>query len=169
VPTTAKVFLFFQITDPVAFCNGLKTIQALNGAASTLDALEDRNKIQGMKKEKKGERLMFAAVNWAFSATGLTKLNVTDNIQDPLFVQGQKARASAQGGLQDIMSDWIEQFNIPIDGLVITTGNPTELVQGKMTLIQDTLGTSINELFRVDGHVRPGDEKGHEHCKHALC
>lgn len=76
---------------------------------------------------------------------------------------------------RDDLSQWMQEFHNPgdpwakqppdvrlHDGLLIVSGDSEETVSDKLDEILDRFGSSVEETLRIDGNVRPGDNRGRE-------
>lgn len=76
---------------------------------------------------------------------------------------------------QDDLSQWMQAFRNPgdpwaedvpdvrlHDGLLIVSGDSEGTVSDKLGQIMDRFGSSVEETIRIDGKVRPGDNRGRE-------
>lgn len=61
------------------------------------------------------------------------------------------------------MPNWLAEFKGEIHGLVFAAGDSKESVHEGISKVEHVLGTSIKQVLKVEGNVRPGKEKGHEH------
>lgn len=97
-----------------------------------------------------------------------------DELGDTLFSAGQLADASnnfTNNGLSDpgvvtgSTTDpaWDPNFKQPIHGVILVTGDGLATLRKRLAQLDIILAGSIKKLFTVDGVVRPGPERGHEH------
>ena len=110
-----------------------------------------------------------AGLNVSFSQQGLSKLLSNADANDEAFKEGQFPRANNLG---DDTAQWIPQFKAnSIDGLFEITGYPATYVQN---IVAEKIKNSpqvgdkdpaLVVIFEHYGQVRPGKEKGHEHCE----
>ena len=76
---------------------------------------------------------------------------------------------------QDDLGQWMQAFRNPgdpwaqdapdvrlHDGLLIVSGDSEETVSDKLGQILTRFGSSVEETIRIDGKVRPGDNRGRE-------
>lgn len=76
---------------------------------------------------------------------------------------------------QDDLSQWMQEFHNPgdpwvehppdvrlHDGLLIVSGDSEKTVSDKLDEILNRFGSSLEETLRIDGKVRPGDNRGRE-------
>lgn len=99
-------------------------------------------------------------------------MGIHDEIGDSAFDQGMLLGAKALGdkGTQSptgFIPDWDPAFKEEIHGLILVTGECHASVDSKLEEIKQIFSvgahnTSIHEVFRTTGDVRPGAEKGHE-------
>lgn len=81
-----------------------------------------------------------------------------DRIGDAPFEAGMQADSK----LNDDQELWDPAFKQEIHGLIVLTGDCQPTVDEKLAEAKEILGTSIHEIKRIDGNVRPGDQDGHE-------
>lgn len=78
-----------------------------------------------------------------------------------------RARALGDQGTTDVngtfVPDWMDLFKGEIDGLIISAGDSRESVNKMIKEAKGILGASIKQLALMQGSVRPGADKGHEH------
>lgn len=58
--------------------------------------------------------------------------------------------------------DWIPAFKKGIDGVIMVAGYSHNGVEGHLAEALSLLRGSITEVVNIFGHVRPGEEDGHE-------
>ncbi|KLO11577.1 Dyp-type peroxidase [Schizopora paradoxa] len=166
-PKRAEDFVFFTIQDVAGFKQALKQLQPL--ITSTADVQAARKQIDDHKKCNAPGLLKIVGTNIAFSAKGLTKLGVTESLGDADFAAGQLADAQNLGdtGTTDssgnFVPDWLPQFKSAIDGILLIAGDSILTVEEQRNKVELVLGKTINAVLTVNGLVRPGKEKGHEH------
>ncbi|SMQ48323.1 unnamed protein product [Zymoseptoria tritici ST99CH_3D7] len=174
LPKEVETFWFFDIVDATKFCKNLRVV-ANREISSTQDVREKRGEIKAFKQQGKaagGLQVPTVGANISFSAKGLKKispvvgLNLTTNDQD--FEAGM--RATAVDKLADpkspMSSDPIwdpEWHGHEIHGVLLVAGNTPALVKEKLDRIVKLFDGSIKLAFKLDGQVRPGEQKGHEH------
>jgi len=112
-------------------------------------------------------------LNIAFSQSGLTELGITDDLGDSAFRGGQLADAqnlgdqgSTTGGA--FTPNWIPAFKNVIHGIIIIAGDSQATIDERVTEVISILqlaptNGTCHEVLRINGAVRPGAEKGHEH------
>ncbi|THU88565.1 fungal peroxidase, partial [Dendrothele bispora CBS 962.96] len=144
-----ELFFFFGINDPITFKSKLGSdIKPL--VTNTNQLLENSTDTP------------VTAVNIAFSQTGLQALNITDSLQDGDFANGQFSSAGDLG--DDGTGNWVPAFKgTSIHGVFLLAANDVQDVDSELANIQQILGDSISEIYRLSGAARPGDEQGHEH------
>jgi len=166
-PKRVEDFVFFNIQDAPGFKHALKQLQPL--ITSTADVQAIRKQIDDHKKCGHHGLLKIVGTNIAFTSAGLKKLGVTESLGDNDFDQGQLAAAKALGdtGTTDtsgnFVPDWLPPFKSEIDGLVLIAGDSKETITEQKNKVEHVLGKTIKEVLVVEGQVRPGKEKGHEH------
>lgn len=99
-------------------------------------------------------------------ATALTKLDL--NMNDQAFMAGAKAAASILNDPMKLGSsepDWDDAFMHPgqIDGVLLVAGSDPDICSSKLQKMQSILDSTITEVTQIQGKVRPGAMKGHEH------
>jgi len=169
---TVESFVFFVITNPTQFRKSINSIIPL--ITTTTQALADQAAIQAHKKKGDPGLLTLVGTNIAFSQAGLHALGIDDNLQDPLFSAGQLADASnnfTNNGLSDpgvvtgSTTDpaWDPIFKQTIHGCILITGNSLITLRARLVELDVILAGSVKNLATIDGAVRPGAERGHEH------
>jgi len=139
-------FFFFRIDNVVLFKTQLKL--AAPFITTTKDALDVSTQPDTM-------------VNVAFSQSGLTRLNVTDDLGDAGFSAGQFADADALG--DPGTTNWVTAFKgTNIHGVFLLASDSTTLVDTQWLTVKTLLGLSITELYTLTGSARPGSQEGHE-------
>ncbi|KAF7323749.1 Fungal peroxidase [Mycena kentingensis (nom. inval.)] len=110
-----------------------------------------------------------AAVNIAFSARGLAKLGITDNLGDAAFATGMRARAelvpSPLGDPVPVTAAgrWRPEFSGgTIDGVVLISGDSDANIGGYVDIVVETFANCAKEVYSISGAARPGDQAGHE-------
>jgi Dyp-type peroxidase family len=102
------------------------------------------------------------ALNVAFTQIGLTTLNVTDNLNDTKFTNGQLVDVPNLG--DPGTTNWVPQFTQDnIHGLFLIASDQLQFVDAAVTVIEFLFGSSMTEIYSLQGNVRPGNETGHEH------
>jgi Dyp-type peroxidase family len=179
LPKMTEAFVFFQIDEQRIneFRRQLARLVPL--ITSNTQVLNDLEKIAQNKKSA-AERnvvlplLKMSGVNLAFTHKGLVKMGIKDEIGDSAFDAGMLADAQNLGDQGTTPSsgaftpDWIPAFKHDIHGLILISGDCHATVDEKLAEIKKiflvgTCHASIHEMLRIDGDVRPGSEKGHEH------
>jgi hypothetical protein len=84
--------------------------------------------------------------------------DTNDRIGDAPFEAGM----SQDTKLNDDKTLWDPAFKQEIHGLVVLTGDSQATIEEKLAEVKEILRTSIHEIKRIDGNVRPGDQDGHE-------
>ncbi|KAF8143462.1 dye-decolorizing peroxidase precursor [Mycena galopus ATCC 62051] len=145
----SELFYFFAIEDAATFKEKL--------ASDILPLITSTTEILSVDTQP------ITAVNVAFSNTGLLALGVTDDLGDPDFVAGQFA-ANETSTIGDNPSTWDPAFaGNSIHGVFLLASDTVGNIDTELANIQSILGTSITELYSLQGAARPGDEEGHEH------
>ncbi|KAK7437277.1 dye-decolorizing heme-containing peroxidase [Stygiomarasmius scandens] len=144
-----ELFFFFSIKDAAKFKSKL--------GSDIHSLITNTNQILPGSKN-----IPHTAVNIAFSKTGLDALNITDNLQDDNFNIGQFKNATDLGDAGT--GNWVPAFKgTNIHGVFLLAANRTQFIDSKLADIQQILGDSITENYRLSGAARPGNEEGHEH------
>ncbi|KAI9693742.1 MAG: hypothetical protein M1822_003013 [Bathelium mastoideum] len=178
LPKQTQSFFFFQINEVDAFRSNLSNLVPLITSAqqtqsniSEIRQFKIKNNIQvdaGDGEVVHPDVVTVSGVNIAFSATGLQKIGITDNIGDTLFNSGMLSGSSALGdnGAQQangtFQPNWDEAFLQEIHGVTLVTGDSHDTVNEKLASVKDALSGSVTEISTISGDVRPGDEAGHE-------
>ncbi|KAF8513631.1 DyP-type peroxidase [Gautieria morchelliformis] len=142
-----ELLFFFHINNATGFKIGLKVLAPMITTTSQLlDVSKQPN----------------ALINVAFSHTGLTSLGVNDTLGDAAFTGGQFADAANLG--DPGTANWVQAFNgTNIDGVFLLASDSSNVTDFELAAVQALFGSSISELYRLQGQVRPGDQEGHEH------
>lgn len=168
---TSELFVFFQIVDVPAVKSALHWL-ARHHVTSVQDVRDDdtrisQAKVMAAQSHRKAARLQIRHLNIAFSAAGLVKLAGPLPQLPPEFRAGAASRAQ---GLHDPVdeagqpSSWDPDFDeARQDGVLITTGETAAAAEAHAKRALDRFGTSIAEVHRHAGHVRPGEHRGKEH------
>lgn len=141
-----EVFLFFSINNAKAFKQKMKLL-ALTVTTTTqlLDVSKQPN----------------AAVNVAFSQSGLTTLGITDSLNDTVYTTGQFADAPNLG--DPGTTNWVSAFKgTSIHGVFLLASDSMTLINIEIAAVKLLFGNSITEVYRLAGQARPGSEEGHE-------
>lgn len=102
-----------------------------------------------------------AAVNVAFSQSGLVKLGINDSLNDPVYSAGQFADASNLG--DPGTTNWVNAFKgTGIHGVFLLASDSVVLINVQIAAVKLLFGTSITEQYRLAGQARPGNQEGHE-------
>ncbi|KAI5119113.1 hypothetical protein M0805_007860 [Coniferiporia weirii] len=166
IPKRFEDFIFFNIQDAAAFKRDLKTL--IPAITTTAQIQKMRQDISNHKSKGLPGLLKCLGINIAFSALGLKKLGITDDLNDAAFDGGQFNNAKALGdGTIDSSgnfdSGWLPAFKSEIDGVILIAGDSQITLNEGTNKVEHILGTSTKEVLKVNGNVRPGKEKGHEH------
>ncbi|KAJ7256340.1 fungal peroxidase [Mycena rebaudengoi] len=103
------------------------------------------------------------ALNIAFSQSGLTALNVTDSLQDAVFPGGQFKDSSNLGDPPG-SPNWVPEFKgTEIHGVLLLASDTVENIDSQLASLKSALGSSIREIYSLQGAARPDDQEGHEH------
>ncbi|KAF8344609.1 hypothetical protein F5887DRAFT_1062028 [Amanita rubescens] len=174
LPKKTETKFFFQILNVPNFRKQLQKVIPL--ITTVTQVLKDQDAIDKHKKKPypKPELIPLWGVNISFSHFGFVKLGISDkNLIDSAFLGGQEADAqslgdSGTGAGPTFVPDWLPQFKQQIHGLIIFSGESHATVNTKVAQVLNIFGfgtpaSSVAEVFRVTGDVRPGNESGHEH------
>ncbi|KAK7059641.1 fungal peroxidase [Favolaschia claudopus] len=143
-----ELFFFFSIADAKTFKAKLKTV-VLPLVTSTDQIINRTTEPDTM-------------LNIAFSQTGLTALNITDNLGDAPFAGGQLKDI---GNLNDPgTTNWVPQFvGTSIHGVILLASSSVDNVNTELATLKTKLGSSIKEVYSLEAAARPGTQQGHEH------
>lgn len=164
VPARNSTYLFFSIKDVEQF-RILFGEHVLPHITTSDSARGTRVQVYRAKAVSSLNMVTLAAINVSFSQQGLDLLLPDANISDDAFSQGQFQRAESLG---DDKTKWLPQFTgTPIHGLFEVTGYPAFHIQEIVDRIikKHLCDTAIKIIFEHHAKVRPGKEKGHEHCE----
>ncbi|KAI0353796.1 Dyp-type peroxidase [Trametes cingulata] len=177
LPKKSQQYIIFQIDDNVtAFRQHLAKLIPL--ITTTSQVMQDRAKIAANKKAaqeqgKAPELLKLSGVNIAFSHAGLVKLGITDDIGDSAFTGGQLKDAPTLGDQGTTVNgtfvpDWIPAFKSTIHGVILISGDSDVTIAATRLAIEAIFNfgahnATLHEVITLQGTVRPGAEKGHEH------
>ncbi|KAJ7247533.1 fungal peroxidase [Mycena rebaudengoi] len=143
-----ELFFFFSITDVKNFKAKLNK-EILPIIATTTQLL-------------RVSQQPVTALNIAFSQSGLTALNITDSLRDPVFAGGQEKDAANLGDPGTV--DWVPQFRgTQIHGIILLASDTADNVNNELTKLKRTLSGTITEIYSLPGAARPGNQEGHEH------
>ncbi|TCD63946.1 hypothetical protein EIP91_004756 [Steccherinum ochraceum] len=166
-----EVNLFFQIDNTDGFRKQLG--QLVPKITTAVQVTNDKASIKKHKQAGGKDLLKISGLNIAFSQSGLNKLGITDDIGDSLFKDGQLAHASDLGDKGATFdnkappTDWVQAFRDPVHGFMIVAGDCQatldERLAEAMQILQMSSTGTCHEVLRLQGAVRPGDQKGHEH------
>ncbi|GAB7361967.1 hypothetical protein MBLNU230_g2004t1 [Neophaeotheca triangularis] len=177
LPKRNESFFFFTIKDGsvAAFCQSLAQVAQKITPASRAESV--RKEIKDGKAQGKGDTLVSTAgANIAFSASGLRKMStslkkIDLKTNDSAFDAGMRANAaSLNDPVKPNTSEptWETSFMGKIHGIVLVAGSDTTQVRLKMEEIKSIFkfpgaDALVEAVVTVQGKVRPGKEKGHEH------
>ncbi|KAF8742316.1 hypothetical protein AX14_005186 [Amanita brunnescens Koide BX004] len=174
LPKKTETKFFFQIVDVNNFRKQLQAVVPL--VTTVAQVLKDRDAIDQHKKKPYPKPVLIPlwGVNISFSHSGFVKLGISDkNLADAAFFAGQKVDAETLGDKgtgtgKTFEPDWLPQFKQDIHGLIIFSGDCHATVDDKLNQVLNIFGfgtneSSVTEVFRITGDVRPGKEAGHEH------
>ncbi|KAF7970552.1 hypothetical protein HWV62_23727 [Athelia sp. TMB] len=166
LPKKYESFIFFTISDAGLFRKALKDIVPL--ITTTAQALADQAAIQQHKRQHGQSVIKLVGTNIAFSVDGLNTLGITDDLGDASFSSGQLATATSILGDPAVPGSttepaWEPAFKQTIHGCFNVTGDSSATINERVSQLDSILNGSTKTVNRVDGAVRRGAEKGHEH------
>ncbi|KAJ7844806.1 dye-decolorizing peroxidase precursor [Mycena leptocephala] len=146
-----ELFFFFHVNNAATFKSKL--------ASDIVPLISTTTEILSVNTQP------ITAVNIAFSNTGLVTLGVNDDLGDSNFVAGKFADVhNTSFVIGDNPSTWNAAFaGTNIHGLFLLASDTTANIDSELANIQSILGSSITEIYRLNGAARPGAEEGHEH------
>ncbi|KAJ7891556.1 dye-decolorizing peroxidase precursor [Mycena leptocephala] len=146
-----ELFFFFHVNNAATFKSKL--------ASDIVPLITTTTEILSVNTQP------ITAVNIAFSNTGLVTLGVNDDLGDSNFVAGQFSDAhNTSFVIGDNPSTWNAAFaGTNIHGVFLLASDTTANIDSELVNIQSILGSSITEIYRLNGAARPGAEEGHEH------
>ncbi|KAF2232962.1 Dyp-type peroxidase [Viridothelium virens] len=165
LPKKAETYYFFRVenAEVKAFRSRLAELVPL--ITTSADVAKHRVKISEHKRNtaNEGRWLRMSGVNLAFSQKGLKQLEFQvddkDKINDAAFEGGMINDTT----LNDQPNNWLPEFRQDVHGLIVVTGDSQGTINARLLEIQTIFKNTIHEVKRADGHVRPGEEDGHEH------
>ncbi|EME41920.1 hypothetical protein DOTSEDRAFT_27026 [Dothistroma septosporum NZE10] len=175
-----ETFAFFTIPtgQESAFARALRNV-AQQEITSTQNVLTTQRTIKDFRTNLQPgaavSQIPTVGANISFTFNGLQKISKVVNgldiqsLNTGSFNSGMKT--IAVGGLQDPIKPgtatdpvWADQWlNNKLDGVLLVAGQTTQLVQDKLNRITQLLGPAAKIAFKLDGNVRPGDQRGKEH------
>ncbi|KAJ8514899.1 dyp-type peroxidase [Pleurotus djamor] len=171
LPKRTETCYFFSICNVEGFASNLNQLVPL--IKTTEQVVEDRKKIAVHKATQCAGLVPISSINIAFSQSGLTKLNITDNLGDESFAKGQRADAQSLGDAAQVhtseyVPDWEEPFLQDIHGVVIVACDCCQSTTKTLNQVKAIFGVgtpqaSITEVTTVEGKDRDGENHGHEH------
>ncbi|KAF8890920.1 peroxidase TAP [Infundibulicybe gibba] len=167
-----ETFTFFQIGDVKAF--KLLLTLLLPFVTTAEQALANRHQVEHHKKGGGTGLIKLPSLNIAFSHFGFQKLGIDDKslTVDTAFKSGQLADAfnlgdDGKGDPAHFDPEWDPAFKEQIHGVIISAGDSDETLKDTISKIehhQSSLsGLAMTVVKSINGTVRPGKEKGHEH------
>jgi Dyp-type peroxidase family len=178
LPKQTQKFFFFQIDEVDGFRTNLANLVPLiTTAEQTKDTISEirRFKVQNRLQVDEGDgevvhpaSITVSGVNIAFSNKGLLKINITDDIKDQNFKDGMLKGAenlgdNGVGSGASFQPDWDSTFLQELHGVALIAGDDHDSVDSALANVKSILGASVREVSTLQGDVRPGDERGHEH------
>ncbi len=178
LPKKAQAFLFFTIKDHDAFKKSF--LSALLGKITTTrDVQQQMVQIAAQRACGKTDLLPITGFNIAFTNPGVALLIGSTAGMDASFVAGAKAQALNPQPISAVpnigindpqdghgnLSTWKPEYldDHAIHGIMMFTGPTQEQVLADAGDALKALGSSVAEVRREIGQVRPGLEAGHEH------
>lgn len=154
-----ELFFFFQIKSPKDFKSKLrsKVFPFITSVTQIQDLSTSGNNSATLGNNS-------ALVNIAFSHAGLSALGVPElaPANDP-FTVGQKSLAVSTLGDPNT-NNWVPAFTKPstLHGVFVIFSDTQARINSQLSRIQQSLGNSISEVYRLQAAARPGNEQGHE-------
>jgi hypothetical protein len=142
-----ELFFFFGISNATDFKAKLKStiLPLVTNTAQLLDVAQQPQ----------------TALNIAFTQRGLAALNITDELNDSTFSGGQLQDISSLG--DPGTTNWVPEFVAGhIHGVILLASDTVDNINSTLSGLQSKLGTSITEIYSLQGAARPGSEEGHE-------
>jgi len=142
-----ELFFFFSITNVTLFKQKLRS--------------DIKSRITTTTQLLSVSTQPITALNIAFSQPGLVALGVADDLGDSLFTSGQEAFANDLGDPGTV--NWVPAFlNKQIHGVLLLASDTDFNLNNFITSITSLLQGSIQEIYRLKGAARPGNQAGHE-------
>jgi hypothetical protein len=143
-----ELFYFFQILNVASFKQKLHTT-LINSITTTLQILSTTSQPQ-------------VTLNLAFSGSGLNALGVGANsLNDPFFAAGQFADAANLG--DPGTANWVTAFKgTSIHGVFLLGSDTASNIAAQVTMIDGLFGTDIQQVYTLQGNIRPPPYVGHE-------
>ncbi|KAI0833767.1 Dyp-type peroxidase [Trametes gibbosa] len=179
LPKKVQQYLIFTIDDNnvPGFRKALNQFITLVTTAAQVQQTRSQiaaNKKTALEQGKTPELLPLVGVNIAFSHFGLRKMGINDNLQDALYMNGQKNDSQSLGDpgeaapFQPFDPHWDPAFKSDTHGVILIAGDSDDTVTATREKINQifsvgAFGATIHETITLKGNVRPGDQKGHEH------
>ncbi|KAJ7255242.1 fungal peroxidase [Mycena rebaudengoi] len=145
-----ELFFFFGIADVTSFKSHL--------ASDILPLVTSTTQLLSTSTQP------LTALNIAFSQTGLTALggSATQSLGDSFFSSGQFVGASGLG--DPGTANWVPEFaGSNIHGVILLASDTQANIDSTLASLKAALGSSINEIYSLQGAARPGNQAGHEH------
>ncbi|KAF8582001.1 DyP-type peroxidase [Ramaria rubella] len=143
-----ELFFFFTITDGFSFQQAL--------GSKIYNIITNTNQLLDVNTQP------ITAVNIAFSNRGLSALGIFEDLGDSDFRSGQFSDASNLG--DPGTTNWVNAFTgSNIHGVFLLASDSWDHVNATLSQIQSDLDGSIQEVYSLQGAMRPGDQAGHEH------
>ncbi|KAF2964055.1 dyp-type peroxidase [Xylaria multiplex] len=166
-----ELFLFFRVKAGQAssFRESLRSFIPLittTGEAKKFHQTIHEGKKAAARQGKPFPMIENSGVNISFSQKGLVALGITDDIGDVVFNKGMLANAEEELG--DDLSDWDADFKKEIHGVIMITANSKIVLERTLDHVKRIFhaghkDATIEEVTRLVGQTRPGDQNGHEH------
>ncbi|KAJ7255204.1 fungal peroxidase [Mycena rebaudengoi] len=145
-----ELFFFFGIANATSFKSHL--------ASDILPLVTSTTELLSVSTQP------LTALNIAFSQTGLTALGVTQSLGDLAFSNGQFVGASGLGDSDAAIANWVPEFRgRNIHGVILLASDTQANIDSTLASLKAALGSSINEIYSLQGAARPGNQAGHEH------
>ncbi|KAF8879925.1 hypothetical protein BD779DRAFT_1113381 [Infundibulicybe gibba] len=165
LPKAIQYFYFYKITSVSHFRKGLQDFVIPN--------IVTAHKVRTTKLPPPAVQdpsVDFVGFNASFSATGLVKLGITDNLHDESFHKGQKADAESLGdpgvkGAPAYVPDWEPEFQADVHGIFMITCHSDAKGLAFVNRLEAAFSrgggrSSIKRvlLFRASFRLPPGEE-----------
>jgi Dyp-type peroxidase family len=160
----AEYFVFFKITDRVAFKQAVRLhiVRRLTSArvAQQRDQAIAQDRSNGVRAGNP-----FTGLNLGFTKHGLTQLLGANRPElEPSFERGADHPDTIAALHDPDRSAWCKEFTSDrIDGIFLITGRDQQHVSSFRDQLLSLLSGSIKVVYAEIGTTRPGKQRGHEH------
>jgi Dyp-type peroxidase family len=163
-----QAFCFYKIADAAL---ARRWLAELHPHISVASEVKLANRLFSRMRRRLGRdptNIHFVWLNIAISATGLRALTRPDDVDafdDSAFKNGMRAESGTLGDPAGSADSWIAGGKqTPVDlVLILASDNPTLLAAEEKSLDQAARGAGLVLVTAQHGHVREGDQAGHEH------